>query len=96
MEGRRAAEVAARQSFGKLVAWLTARCGDVAAAEDALGDAFLAAVAVGKAMREEIVEWNPVARTIRPEVVEAYARQYPLFKRLYDQTKDIAHALGAG
>lgn len=44
MEGRRAAELAARQSFGKLVAWLTARCGDVAAAEDALGDAFLAAL----------------------------------------------------
>jgi xylulokinase len=60
------------------------------------GDAFLAAIAVGKAMREEIVEWNPVARTIRPEAVAAYARQYPLFKRLYEQTKDIAHALGAG
>jgi RNA polymerase sigma-70 factor (ECF subfamily) len=44
MGGRRAAELAARQSFGKLVAWLTARCGDVAAAEDALGDAFLAAL----------------------------------------------------
>jgi xylulokinase len=60
------------------------------------GDAFLAAIAVGKAMREEIVEWNPVARTIRPEAVAAYARQYPLFKRLYAATKDIAHALGAG
>ncbi len=60
------------------------------------GNAFLAAVAVGKAMREEIVEWNPVARTVRPEAVAAYARQYPLFKRLYEQTKDIAHALGAG
>ncbi len=39
---------------------------------------------------------NPVARTIRPEAVAAYARQYPLFKRLYEQTKDIAHALGGG
>ncbi len=44
MGGRRAAELAARQSYGKLVAWLTARSGDVAAAEDALGDAFLAAL----------------------------------------------------
>jgi RNA polymerase sigma-70 factor (ECF subfamily) len=44
MEGQRAAELAARQSYGKLVAWLTARSGDVAAAEDALGDAFLAAL----------------------------------------------------
>ncbi|MEZ5754614.1 MAG: FGGY-family carbohydrate kinase [Paracoccaceae bacterium] len=59
------------------------------------GNAFLAATAVGKAMPEEIVEWNPVARTVRPEAVPAYARQYPLFKRLYTQTRDIAHALGA-
>ena len=58
------------------------------------GDAFLAATAVGKAMPDEIVEWNPVARTVRPELVPAYARQYPLFKRLYAQTRDIAHELG--
>lgn len=58
------------------------------------GDAFLAATAVGKAMPEEIVEWNPVARTVRPETVAAYARQYPLFKRLYTQTREIAHELG--
>jgi predicted RNA polymerase sigma factor len=32
----RAAERAARQSYGKLVAYLAARTGDVAAAEDAL------------------------------------------------------------
>ena len=36
----RAAERAARQSYGKLVAYLAARTGDVAAAEDALSDAF--------------------------------------------------------
>lgn len=59
------------------------------------GDAFLAATAVGKAMPDEIVEWNPVARTVRAEAVPAYARQYPLFKRLYLQTRDIAHELGA-
>lgn len=59
------------------------------------GDAFLAATAVGRAMPEEIVEWNPVARTVRAEAVPAYARQYPLFKRLYLQTRDIAHELGA-
>jgi len=58
------------------------------------GDAFLAATAVGKALPDQIVEWNPVARTIRPEFVAAYARQYPLFKRLYAQTRDIAHELG--
>ena len=58
------------------------------------GDAFLAATAVGKALPDQIVEWNPVARTVRPEAVAAYARQYPLFKRLYAQTRDIAHELG--
>ena len=58
------------------------------------GDAFLAAVAVGAAMPEEIGRWNPVARTVTPEPVAAYARTYPLWKLLYAQTSDIAHALG--
>src|ERR1700746_3445351 len=42
---RRAAEYAARHGYGKLVAFLAARTGDVAAAEDALADAFAAALA---------------------------------------------------
>jgi len=41
---RQAAELAARQTYGRLLAYLTARTQDVAAAEDALGDAFLAAL----------------------------------------------------
>jgi len=41
----RAAERAARQSYGKLIAYLAARTGDVATAEDALADAFAAALA---------------------------------------------------
>ena len=41
----RAAERAARQSYGKLVAYLAARTGDLATAEDALADAFAAALA---------------------------------------------------
>jgi RNA polymerase sigma-70 factor (ECF subfamily) len=41
----RAAERAARQSYGKLVAYLAARTGDVANAEDALSDAFASALA---------------------------------------------------
>ncbi|HET6159821.1 MAG TPA: DUF6596 domain-containing protein [Dongiaceae bacterium] len=40
-----AAEAVARQSYGKLVAFLAARTRDVAAAEDALSDAFAAALA---------------------------------------------------
>jgi RNA polymerase sigma-70 factor (ECF subfamily) len=40
-----AAETAARQSYSKLIAFLAARTRDVAAAEDALSDAFAAALA---------------------------------------------------
>jgi RNA polymerase sigma-70 factor, ECF subfamily len=42
---RAAAETAARRSYGKLVAFLAARTRDVAGAEDALADAFAAALA---------------------------------------------------
>ena len=41
---RAAAEAVARRSYGKLVAFLSARTGDVAGAEDALADAFAAAL----------------------------------------------------
>ena len=39
------ADATARRSYGKLVAFLAARTGDVAAAEDALSEAFAAALA---------------------------------------------------
>ncbi len=39
-----AAENAAREGYGKLLAYLTARCGDLHAAEDALADAFSSAL----------------------------------------------------
>jgi len=42
---RDTAEAVARRSYGKLVAFLAARTGDVAGAEDALSDAFAAALA---------------------------------------------------
>lgn len=41
---RRTVEAVARDSYGRLVAYLAARLRDVAAAEDALGDAFAAAL----------------------------------------------------
>ena len=41
---RATAEAVARRSYGKLVAFLAARSGDVAGAEDALADAFAAAL----------------------------------------------------
>jgi RNA polymerase sigma-70 factor (ECF subfamily) len=45
LEASRAAEDAARRSYGKLVAFLAARTRDVAGAEDALSEAFAAALA---------------------------------------------------
>jgi RNA polymerase sigma-70 factor (ECF subfamily) len=53
----RAAEAAARQSYGKLVALLAARTGDVASAEDALSEAFSAA----------LVDWPIKGVPRRPE-----------------------------
>src|SRR5215510_16567500 len=44
-EARNIADATARRSYGKLVAFLAASTGDVAAAEDALADAFAAALA---------------------------------------------------
>lgn len=44
-QAREAAEAVARRSYGKLVAFVAARNGDVAGAEDALSDAFAAALA---------------------------------------------------
>ncbi len=43
-DARAIAEETARASYGRLLAWLSARTGDVAAAEDALAEAFRAAV----------------------------------------------------
>lgn len=43
-KARAAAEAVARASYGRLVAWLANRAGDVSAAEDALADAFLKAL----------------------------------------------------
>jgi xylulokinase len=58
------------------------------------GDAFLAAVAVGAARPADIGGWNPLVRTVSPERVPAYERQYPLWKALYERTRDISHVLG--
>ncbi len=40
----RAVEAAARESYGRLVAWLTHRCGDISLAEDAMADALESAL----------------------------------------------------
>ncbi len=44
MSARDAVELAARDSYGRIVAWLVSRCGDFALAEDCLADALEAAL----------------------------------------------------
>ena len=60
------------------------------------GNAFLAALAIGAVQPADIGRWNPVVSTVSPQDVHAYAVQYPLWKRLYTQTKDIMQALSNG
>jgi xylulokinase len=60
----------------------------------AYGDAFLAAQAVGGAGPGDIDLWNPAESSVRAEHHAAYDRLYPLFQRLYLQTRDIAAELG--
>ncbi len=59
------------------------------------GDAFLAALAIGNVRAESIFDWNPVERTIVPCPIAAYDEMYPLFRRLYVQTRDIAAEVSA-
>ena len=61
----------------------------------AYGNAFLAACAVGLARPGDIVAWNPPEREIAPATTKVHADRYALFRRLYEQTKDIARAIGA-
>ena len=70
-----AAETVARQSYGKLVAFLAARTRDVAAAQDALADAFAAALSDWPAHG---VPANPEAwlmTTARRRLIDAARRQ---------------------
>jgi hypothetical protein len=59
MDARRAAELAAHNAYGQLVAYLTAQTRDVMTAEDALGDAFLAALNLS--IRESCYQIRPSA-----------------------------------
>ena len=62
----------------------------------ALGSAFLAARAAGLAGPDGIESWNPVERVVEPVRRDAYAHAYPLWRALYEATRDIAHALADG
>jgi hypothetical protein len=59
------------------------------------GDAFLAALAVGDARKDDISQWNPVERTVsaRAEHAAVHARQYRVFRQIYEQTRHLMAAL---
>lgn len=59
----------------------------------AFGDAFLAALAVGDVERSDIARWNPVATEIKARPSEIYARQYQVFREIYDRNADLMHRL---
>ncbi|WP_300037641.1 FGGY-family carbohydrate kinase [uncultured Roseobacter sp.] len=59
------------------------------------GNAFLAALAVGLVERGDIAKWNPVETSVTAQSDPRYDKSYALFRRLYEQTKDIAAELGA-
>ncbi|NLE97699.1 MAG: sugar kinase [Propionibacterium sp.] len=57
----------------------------------AYGDAFLAARLLDPSI--SIREWNPAREVVEPRAHEAYAVGYGHYRELYEQTKDIQHAL---
>ena len=57
------------------------------------GDAFLAALAVGIVNRSEINNWNPPSSIVKAMPNPVYDRSHSLFRRLYEQTKDLAKEL---
>ncbi len=59
----------------------------------AYGDAFLAAHATGAVAADGIDQWNPVERVIPARQVAAYDRLYPVYRALYDRTRDLMEAL---
>ena len=74
-DARATAEAVARRSYGKLVAFLAARTGDVAGAEDALSDAFAAALAdwPARGMPESPEAW--LIAVARRKVIDAARRR---------------------
>lgn len=60
------------------------------------GDAFLAALAVGLVERSDITQWNPPLHTIEAVYHPVYDKRHSLFRRLYEQTRDIAIELTEG
>jgi RNA polymerase sigma factor (sigma-70 family) len=75
-----AIETVARDSYGRLIAYLAARSGDVAGAEDALGDAFVAALErwPAEGVPEKPEAW--LLHVARNRVIDAVRRSQVLQK----------------
>ncbi len=81
---REAAEAVARRSYGKLVAFLASRTGDVAGAEDALAEAFASALA----------DWPTAGVPRNPEawlMTVARRRQIDASRRRRSRTEAVDH-----
>jgi predicted RNA polymerase sigma factor len=95
---QRAIEGIARDSYGRLVAYLAARLRDVAAAEDALGDAFVAALATWPrdGLPDQPEAWlltvarNRILSSLRHERSAAAAQEHVL--ELIDERAERAAA----
>lgn len=57
------------------------------------GDAFLAALAIGSVQKADLARWNPTEQVIKARPDNRYDKGYGLWRRLYEQTKDIARDL---
>ncbi len=57
------------------------------------GNAFLAALAIGLVERGDMATWNPAVEDVKASNHSIYDQHHALFRRLYEQTKDIAQEL---
>ena len=53
------------------------------------GNAFIAALAIGKVKKEDIYDWNPVTKKIIAKTDQTYANMYKIFIDLYENTKKL-------
>ena len=96
-QARRTADAVARRSYGKLVALLAARSGDIAGAEDALSEAFLSALETWPGVgcpanpeswlltvaRRKVIDWSRRQRTHETAIEELKLR-----KDLFDHSDE--------
>jgi len=93
-------ELVARESYGRLVAFLSSRTGDVAGAEDALGDAFMAAL---RTWPRDGVPQNPegwLLTTARHKIIDRIRHERmradaaPTIRQLVGEAEEISTGSG--